>query len=239
MNKQCSSCKKVKSTKEFHRNKAQRDGFQNQCKACKGKANKAYLGNSPDKRKETIANYYARNREAILENLKKYWEENPEKRQEIRRRSCKKTYDEDPEKFRQKARKWRGENPERFREIIAKAYRKAYDAQPEKFREQVREWKKNNPDKVREMSRHRAALKRAQGYGASGHVSRNINQILMSSQKGRCYYCNRDLLELGFHQDHKVPLAREGLHDDSNLVLACPPCNLKKSTKTAEEFIGG
>ena len=37
--------------------------------------------------------------------------------------------------------------------------------------------------------------------------------------------------------DHKVPLARGGTNDISNLVPACGSCNSRKGTKTAKEFL--
>ncbi len=37
--------------------------------------------------------------------------------------------------------------------------------------------------------------------------------------------------------DHMVPLSRGGLHCWTNVCLACPPCNLSKHDKTAEEFM--
>jgi 5-methylcytosine-specific restriction endonuclease McrA len=59
-----------------------RDGLQNQCKICKEKVNQAYVENNPAKRKNTVASYYANNREMILGKQAIYRAENPEKRRE-------------------------------------------------------------------------------------------------------------------------------------------------------------
>jgi len=40
-----------------------------------------------------------------------------------------------------------------------------------------------------------------------------------------------------FHVDHKTPLTRGGNNSPENLCCACPSCNFRKGTKTAEEFI--
>lgn len=61
-----------------------------------------------------------------------------------------------------------------------------------------------------------------------------IEDILWEEQKGKCFYC-KSKLDI-FHVDHKIPLSRGGLHDENNLCLACPSCNLKKHAKTEEEF---
>jgi len=37
--------------------------------------------------------------------------------------------------------------------------------------------------------------------------------------------------------DHKIPLARHGSNELSNLVLACHSCNMRKGTMIAEEFL--
>lgn len=237
MTKRCSSCKKIKPVSEFHKNKAKEDGYQNQCKVCKKKVNQAYVKNNSGRRKQTIDNYYSNNREAILKRQAVYRAENPEKRKETARKSRRKSYAANPDKFRLKAKEWREENPEKAKKTSSKSAKKAYKKNPEKFKKKTRGWKEANPDKVRKMNRHRQSLKRAQSYSAEGHVSRDIEKILMRIQEGKCYYCQGNLVDLGFHREHKIPLSRGGLHDDSNLVLSCPSCNLEKGAKTDKEFM--
>ncbi|MDV8076287.1 HNH endonuclease signature motif containing protein [Rhodococcus sp. IEGM 1370] len=49
-----------------------------------------------------------------------------------------------------------------------------------------------------------------------------------------CWYCGK--LEPVMHVDHAIPLARGGTDDWTNLVNACPTCNLRKHAKTEQEF---
>jgi len=50
-----------------------------------------------------------------------------------------------------------------------------------------------------------------------------------------CHYCRR----LGkLTVDHDLPLARGGTDDIANILPACQPCNSKKKTLTAAEFLG-
>ena len=49
----------------------------------------------------------------------------------------------------------------------------------------------------------------------------------------QCVYCKAPG-EL--HIDHIVPVARGGSNEIQNLTLACPTCNMRKHTSTAEEF---
>lgn len=59
---------------------------------------------------------------------------------------------------------------------------------------------------------------------------------LLYEQDGKCFYCQA--LFLGkWHIEHMIPLSRGGADKLDNICLACPPCNMRKHTKTAEEFV--
>ncbi len=49
-----------------------------------------------------------------------------------------------------------------------------------------------------------------------------------------CAYCL--VGEMALDIEHIVPLSRGGTNDPQNLTLACRRCNLKKGSRTAEEF---
>jgi len=55
-------------------------------------------------------------------------------------------------------------------------------------------------------------------------------------QEGCCFWCGESLNGLA-HRDHIEPLARGGRNDVSNLVMACPPCNLDKSASDPREWV--
>ena len=55
-------------------------------------------------------------------------------------------------------------------------------------------------------------------------------------QEGCCYWCGSPLGGVA-HRDHVQPLARGGLNDVSNLVMACPPCNLDKGAADPAAWI--
>ncbi len=64
-----------------------------------------------------------------------------------------------------------------------------------------------------------------------------VEEILtkLENQNYLCYYCSKSIRRK-YHRDHMFPLIRGGSDYISNIVLACPSCNLKKNTMTAEEF---
>jgi len=46
--------------------------------------------------------------------------------------------------------------------------------------------------------------------------------------RGRCYYCNAQVLPKELTMDHLVPIIRGGKSVKSNIVTACKECNNKK-----------
>lgn len=58
--------------------------------------------------------------------------------------------------------------------------------------------------------------------------------FLHSKTDSKCPYCpSTDNLSI----DHILPLSRGGTHTEDNVELVCLPCNIRKGTKTKEEFI--
>lgn len=74
---------------------------------------------------------------------------------------------------------------------------------------------------------------------APAYVSRRRREIFEKCQ-GRCHYCHTPLqLDGSFQIEHMMPRALGGSDDAMNLVAACVPCNLRKSDRTAIEFVAG
>lgn len=67
---------------------------------------------------------------------------------------------------------------------------------------------------------------------------RRVVVELYLQQSGRCAYCQNQL-GVGFHVEHRLPVSRGGTHARENLCCACPTCNLRKGTRTEEEFLKG
>ena len=55
---------------------------------------------------------------------------------------------------------------------------------------------------------------------------------LWKKRAHRCHYCDGPLIQEEATVDHYLPLALGGRHHDSNMVLACRPCNLDKADLT-------
>ena len=90
-----------------------------------------------------------------------------------------------------------------------------------------------HPDRKREKKQRFRARRRNQ----LGVVSRDIIPRLLASQLYRCVACGTDIHPpQPYHLDHIFPIARGGMHDDSNLQCLCPPCNISKGAKLPAEW---
>jgi 5-methylcytosine-specific restriction endonuclease McrA len=155
--------------------------------------------------------------------------------------------------------KYRAENPlkekakkAKFREahsIEIKAYNDKYmaenkkkcddmkaawrSANPEKAKEATRFWQSKNKSALRINNQNRRARKIANG----GKLSRNIASVLFALQRGKCVSCRVILSKSGYHLDHVTALANGGSHDDKNMQLLCPHCNMSKHAKDPVDFM--
>lgn len=68
-------------------------------------------------------------------------------------------------------------------------------------------------------------------------MSRRQREVFARSRE-RCHYCAVPLqLDGVWYVEHQLPRALGGADDALNLVAACEPCNLRKSDRTALEFL--
>jgi len=68
-------------------------------------------------------------------------------------------------------------------------------------------------------------------------VSRRRREVFLRSG-GCCHYCGTpQQLDGAWHVEHQLPRALGGTDEALNLVAACERCNLRKSDRTALEFV--
>ncbi len=207
--KQCSVCREDKSREDFHKHSGSKDGLSDRCAPC-----------ATAKTKE----WYWKNLEATKLQRKQHREANPEKIREQKRQY----YLRNKEAIKAKTLKYFRDN----REDRLEKKRAYHHANKERCNAKKRKWNQDNPGRRREQQWKYKAQKKNQ----LGFLPDKFEDLLWDEQEGLCFYCQADLKLTGYHLDHMAPLSRGGLHDISNLCLACPDCNLSKGTKTAEEF---
>lgn len=86
-----------------------------------------------------------------------------------------------------------------------------------------------------ENTRERAYLRKIREEAAGPRYSDYDIEYLRAVQEDRCAYCDCELDGAG-HVDHMTPLAKGGMNERDNLVLACFQCNTEKHAKTAHEY---
>ena len=183
---------------------------------------------------EYYRTYNKKYREQRLQWNKAYYQRNKAR--------ARKYYEDNKEEIlTKKAEKYDNER-EHLKEIALKSYHKckgteAYKKRMERTRESrnkyIRKWNKTPKGKQNStVCRHRRMSRKL---NAKDSFTADDIKDLYATQGGSCYYCSVEI-ENGFHVDHMTPLSRGGRNDVSNICLACAPCNLKKHTKTAEEF---
>jgi len=170
--------------------------------------------------------YYAVNTERILENNSRSRAKNSESVLEGK----KAWYDKV-----KKSPEWQ-EKQKAYRESKREAKR-AYDQKyaAENSAEKVkraRDCIKANPDKRAAIVFSYDARRRSQK--AQGDSTVAIGEWIRDAEKV-CYWCRADCGD-GYHVDHYYPLSKGGEHRITNLVIACPTCNVRKNAKDPHEF---
>lgn len=93
-------------------------------------------------------------------------------------------------------------------------------------------WARENPEKRRAISKAYKARRRCQENDGD---STSVIHLWEKTTKKVCYWCHKPC-EKKYHVDHYEPLSRGGKHVVSNLVIACPSCNCRKSAKDPYAF---
>jgi len=75
----------------------------------------------------------------------------------------------------------------------------------------------------------------------NNQLSINAVLMLLQKQKGKCYYCKKDLLELAFYpksltQDHILAKSKGGTEHINNKCICCLHCNFGKSHTPVKQF---
>ena len=100
------------------------------------------------------------------------------------------------------------------------------------------DWRNKHYQSERFRDRHasNSHRRRARELGQLGHVSKGIKSALQKAQGNKCAFCHAAFRKVKAHLDHIVPLAKGGLHDDTNLQVLCQRCNNRKKDKDPIAF---
>jgi len=225
--KQCSRCKETKPRDCFSPDRRAKTGLQPACKQCSASGRK-------------------KARDANIEEFRRREKATRQKNPEVYRAIAARTREKNRDKVLAAKKAWYNKvktDPEwqarqKEKRIAEKDKKREYDrARRERLgnedaQARAKEWAKNNPEKRRAITFNYDSKRRArEAHGVSGKALADWT----AEQSKICYWCGVKC-EDSFHVDHYQPLAKGGLHELDNLVIACPTCNLTKSAKDPIEF---
>lgn len=224
---------------QFSRSADRKDGRREVCKVCRSFERRWRRKNDPDHRAKVQAQ-----EEARRERMKARRDSDPvyrEHHRQYKRDWVKRRRDSD-DKYR-KMDNARSAARQRFYRATNEAYRQRQNARGSEYqrRDYVRErlsvrnrrkWRTDPDFRKRVMARshrYRKTVRDPRNFTAA-----DVDRIY-KAQKGCCYYCG---IQVGdtYHIDHKIPLDQRGSNSPENIVVACPPCNLKKGNRTPEQW---
>jgi len=217
--KRCSVCKKERD--DFSPDKRAKDGLQPACRECSRRRQAEKRAADVDGARAKMRDYYARNREAVLRRNNAWRTENRDAVCAEKREYYQRVKDTTEYKAAVAARQAATVDQKR-------EYDKAYIA---RNRPRIMAWRRvwlsqNKPLRRAILQKYNAKRRVQESAGAS---SRDVASWI-SGQLKACVYCGTDCAD-NFHVDHFMPLARGGRHEISNLRIACPTCNMRKSAK--------
>ena len=186
------------------------------------------------------AKYYAENKKKVLAQAARYYEKNSEERKAYHA----KYYAENREKIRIYDAKRYADNKEKVLAQVARYYKE----NKEKIAIQDAEYQRS--PRGRAVKRSKDHRRRELKQHGDGFTLREYEQM-WQEQEGKCAYCGCDMIrwedvegtiweEKGQYEDnycnidHVIPLSEGGLHESSNVVLACHKCNMEKGAETWE-----
>ncbi len=213
--KQCSKCQQIlPATPEFFsRNRSKKDGFGTECKTCMREYHKQHYQahkEEIDKKREV---YCETHKEQMSAYYKKY---NGNRKEEMRE------YDK--------------QYHEGHKEWHHKQHKQYYlSNREERIANQQQYAKTSQGRMVHKAHNHK---RKAQKRASQGAYTAQQLQEQMHRQKSKCYYCKVKLSKV-WHADHVVPLSRGGSNDISNIVIACPTCNMRKHARLPHEWPEG
>lgn len=108
-----------------------------------------------------------------------------------------------------------------------------YLANPGRAIASAKAWVAANPEKRRAIAKAYKHRRRAQTKGGATGAEQYDWE---NAQAKVCWYCDAACPD-DYHVDHLYPLSKGGAHAESNWVIACPACNMRKNAKDPEQFM--
>jgi 5-methylcytosine-specific restriction endonuclease McrA len=184
---------------------------------------KTYRGDCKQCRKEYLKKWENEHAEQCRASRDKWKKEHPEQC----RASATKWRKGHLKQVNENRRKYRAEHPNKISDK-RKEYQQLYRSNHKSyFAQKVREYQKTPKGRI--TSKNAKHNRRARKKG--GKITLAEWTAIKEQQHFRCYWCKVKFKDEELTMDHVISLKRGGLHDTSNIVASCMPCNSNKGTK--------
>lgn len=151
--------------------------------------------------------------------------ENKEKRSAYN----KQYYKENKEVHQARGLAWRESN----REYLREKAKKYYQDNKEEHLARTREYKAQNKERVKECIRKSLQVRRAKIRSLPRSLTHQEWLDTLALFENRCAYCGQND---EMHQEHIIPVVKDGGYTKNNIIPACPSCNHSKNDKDLEEW---
>lgn len=229
--KQCTKCSRELplDVKHFYRSNKVKNGFEAQCKECRGRSFGVKRANQVYGKRKGYAYCSKCRKELPLDS--EHFHKSSASKNGFRGTCIKCRRNEEPLiKRRERHTRWRNDN----REHVRRYSKKYSEKNREREKEWARQWRLNNPEKQK--------FKAVKGYNARRSRIRKLPVTFTIDDwkdckeyfDNKCCYCEREYESM--HQDHFVALTKGGEYSRDNIVPACRECNYRKHTKNFFEW---
>lgn len=170
-------------------------------------------------RKEYYRLYYLKNKDKVLEQQKQHYQENREKKLEQQ----KQYYQENKDRLLEQKNQYKKEHKEQIKQY--------YQDNKNEIIEKQKQYYKTKFGRASNLVKAYRREDKKYNRGECTLTPQWVVDNIFSGQK--CHYCKEtDWTKLGCDRiDNSLP------HTSDNVVCCCKECNIKKGTKSYEEFI--
>ncbi len=224
----CTICLEEKPLTNFVRAKNTRSGYGARCLSCESERKRAY---------------FAGNREAQAVRVKRWAENNVEKRREISRRWTEINHEKELERHRRSY----ATNPEKHRDKVRRSYRKHREERLAYTRDYYLKTKElqaaqNKSRRLHDPTKYALKGRESQGRRRAireGGIAEVVDYALILKRDGYfCHICKSDITPEtldAIEFDHILPIKKGGAHKLANIAVAHISCNKKKWDRILEE----
>ncbi|HUS51439.1 MAG TPA: HNH endonuclease signature motif containing protein [Candidatus Paceibacterota bacterium] len=189
----CNKCGEWKPLEEFTKHKNKKYGIETSCLECGKKRVKKWREDNPEKKKQLDKKYVKENREKVLSKKREYYYKNKED-------------------LKNKAFNYYQENKEKVKENVNK-YRQT--------------------EKGRMVKRNSSSKRRAILRDADEGVRTEWLMTLKEQTNNICPLCDCEMNDIfnspnQFTLDHIIPICCDGKHSEENIRIICRDCNIKR-----------